>query len=52
VPAGISPANATGDAMTEYYTLDGIRIAHPQHGLNIVKQHSGREVRTYKVWVK
>ena len=54
VPAGISPSmhSTTGDVMTEYYTLDGIRIAQPQHGLNIVKQHSGREVRTYKVWVK
>jgi len=42
--------------LTDYF--DTLQVAgakwdaHPQHGLNIVKQHSGREVRTYKVWVK
>lgn len=34
---------------TEYYTPDGVRIAQPQRGLNIVRQKRDNTVRSYKV---
>ena len=38
-----------GDA-TEYFTPGGVRIASPQRGLNIVRQRSAGQVRTYKIY--
>lgn len=35
---------------TEYYTPGGMRIAHPQRGLNIVRQRQDGNVRTYKIF--
>lgn len=40
------------DNSTEYYTLDGVRIEQPKHGLNIVKQQGNNAVRSYKVLIK
>lgn len=39
-----------GSGQTEYYTSGGIRIAHPQRGLNIVRQRQDGNVRTYKIY--
>ena len=33
-----------------YYTPDGIRIAQPQRGINIVRQRDGNNIHTYKVY--
>ena len=40
------------DSQTQYFTPDGIRIASPQRGLNIVRVLSGNVVRTYKVLMR
>ena len=40
------------DSQTQYFTPDGIRIASPQRGLNIVRVLSDNVVRTYKVLVR
>lgn len=39
-----------GSGQTEYYTPGGMRIAHPQRGLNIVRQRQDGNVRTYKIY--
>ena len=39
-----------GSGQTEYYTPGGMRIAHPQRGLNIVRQRQDGNVRTYKIF--
>lgn len=39
-----------GSGQTEYYTPGGMRIAHPQRGLNIVRQRQDGSVRTYKIY--
>ena len=39
-----------GSGQTEYYTPGGIRIAHPQRGLNIVRQRQDGNVRTFKIY--
>ena len=39
-----------GSGQTEYYTPGGVRIAHPQRGLNIVRQRQDGNVRTYKIY--
>lgn len=39
-----------GSGQTEYYTPGGMRIAHPQRGLNIVRQRQDGNVRTFKIY--
>ena len=39
-----------GSGQTEYYTPGGMRIAHPQRGLNIVRQRQDGSVRTFKIY--
>lgn len=34
----------------EYYTPNGIRIAQPQRGINIVRQRDGNHIHTYKIY--
>ena len=41
---------ANGFSYTEYYTPNGVRIAHPQHGINIVRKREGNSIRTFKIY--
>ena len=43
-------AGTTTYTTTEYYTPNGIRIAQPQQGINIVRKKEGNSVRTYKIY--
>ena len=43
------PTTGSSNA-TEYYSPTGIRLARPQRGVNIVRQHSGGEAKTYKIY--
>lgn len=47
--SAVQKPHADGHAKTEYYTPDGRRTAHPQQGLNIVREWSGNGVKTYKI---
>lgn len=42
---GIGAASANGVQPVAYYTLDGVQIAAPQNGVNIVKLSDGRTVK-------
>lgn len=44
--------NETAGDETEYYKPDGVRIARPQRGLNIIRHRSGDSVKTYKYYSK
>ena len=39
-----------GSTITEYYTPNGIRIAQPQRGINIVRRKEGKSIKTYKIY--
>ena len=46
----IEADKANGTSHTEYYTPNGIRIAQPQRGINIVRKQEGNNIRTYKIY--
>ena len=41
---------ADGSNYTEYFTPNGVRIAHPQRGINIVRKKEGNNIRTFKIY--
>ena len=43
---------STVDNKTEYFAPNGMRIARPQRGLNIVRKQAGGNVSTYKYYKK
>ena len=50
MPGGVGAVQTDAhECETQYFTPDGIRIARPQRGLNVVRERSGGVVRTYKV---
>ena len=38
------------DGAIQYFTPNGIRISHPQRGLNIIRQQINGSVKTYKIY--
>jgi len=46
----VETGTANNSTRIEYYTPDGIRIAQPQRGINIVRQRDGNNIHTYKVY--
>lgn len=45
-----APSTASVKEEMEYYTPDGIRLSRPQRGLNIIRQKTSDNVKTYKVF--
>jgi hypothetical protein len=38
------------DGTIQYFTPNGIRISHPQRGLNIIRQQINGSVKTYMIY--
>lgn len=50
--SGVSTlTTAAGDDVTEYYSPSGMKIAHLQRGLNIVRRKTGGTMKTYKIHI-
>ena len=46
----VSNPMVVGGETTEYFTTGGVRIAHPQRGLNIIRQKTANGVKNYKIY--